>query len=64
MGSTTPKELVDLILKELQTSKKKVKYAIPWLLSSVIAESNLKERARLGLDAGPNSNFGWSELRA
>ena len=44
----------------MKNNKKHANYIIPWLLVSVIAKMELSSGS--GLVAGPNSDFGWSEL--
>lgn len=46
-----PGELVHWLHKETHSNKKKAKYTIPGLLLSIIAETKVKESARLGLNA-------------
>lgn len=58
----TPGEFVHWMHKEMETSKKKAKYTIPWLLLSEMAKMKVKESTESGLDNRPSSDFSWSEL--
>lgn len=49
--------------KETESNKKQAKYAIPWLLSSVIAKIKVQESVRVDPDARPSLDSGQPELQ-